>query len=151
MELISARLNSERRGRDPKDKRKIHFIRVNATEAHRLIQSLSAQLVSGNPNTGRLEFECKNGDELTVAVHPDITAERHQIQGVVDRLLAPIERRWQERFEHNDHAGIAELEKVISTIRTTCSEILPRDYLAEEEAGAAKQKARKKKHAKDVL
>lgn len=147
MELISARLSTERRGHDPKDKRRVHFLRVSPAEAQRIIRSLAAQLVTGSPNTGREEFECKNGDEFTIAVHPNIQAERAHIQRVVEQLLAPIEERWRERYK----AGSPESEMLaatISTVREMGEKIKPRDYLAEEEVEAAKRKRRRSKAVK---
>jgi hypothetical protein len=48
---------------------KLCFIRVTEREALQLIQSLTNQLLTKNPNTGRLESHC-TGDvtEMTIAI-----------------------------------------------------------------------------------
>lgn len=52
---------------------KVCFIRATEHEALLLIQSLTNQLISKNPNSGRLESFC-DGDvaEMTIAVHEKI-------------------------------------------------------------------------------
>ena len=52
---------------------KLCFVHVTPEEATALIESLAHQLVTGNPNSGRLESRCV-GDvsEFTIAVMPPI-------------------------------------------------------------------------------
>jgi hypothetical protein len=46
------------------------FVRVTEREALQLIQSLTNQLLSKNPNVGRLESRCTgNVNEMSIAVH----------------------------------------------------------------------------------
>jgi hypothetical protein len=45
------------------------MVRVNPEEAVALINSLSAQLMSGNPNTGRIEFDTEKGEYFSIGVH----------------------------------------------------------------------------------
>ena len=47
------------------------MIRVNRGEALRLIQSLSSQLLSDNPNVGRHEFFTDKGHYFSIAVSED--------------------------------------------------------------------------------
>lgn len=47
-------------GRGPRDKLKGVFVKMNPTEALRLIQTLASQLAQEDPNLGRIEFSPRN-------------------------------------------------------------------------------------------
>ena len=59
--------------RVPKRKRTapILFVRVNTSEALKLIQSLTNQLIARNPNVGRWECYASDGTDVSIAVHAD--------------------------------------------------------------------------------
>jgi hypothetical protein len=47
------------------------FVRMNEAAALSTIHSLSAQLLAGNPNTGRHEVYAESGSLFTISVVPD--------------------------------------------------------------------------------
>ncbi len=46
-----------------------YMVRMNPQEALRLIESLSRQLLTKDPNGGRAEYTTKDGKYFSVAVH----------------------------------------------------------------------------------
>ena len=48
---------------------RIAMLRVNTTEAVRLIHSLTEQILQQSPNTGRWENYCQDGTDFSIAVH----------------------------------------------------------------------------------
>jgi hypothetical protein len=48
--------------------RKIIFVEMNRQEALATIKSLSEQLLTGDPNTGRYEKDTKDGEYFSIAV-----------------------------------------------------------------------------------
>lgn len=56
------------------------IVDVDIRDAHEIIKSISAQLVSGNPNVGREEFYSDKGEYFSIGVHKDLVKRREALE-----------------------------------------------------------------------
>ena len=89
------------------------MVQVNEQEALRIIQSLSAQLSNGSPNTGRTEFTTEEQEYFSIAVHDDtkkvIPPKEMEVEFIYDRIQWEGKNGRELAHSINKDGSLAEL------------------------------------------
>jgi len=73
-----------------KDDGDIIFVNTNEVEAMEIIKSLSSQLLSGSPNSGRSEFIDEDGIYFSISVIDNKVAEFNEIKRKYDKQISDM-------------------------------------------------------------